>query len=94
MEVNHQSFYKSEENGAQLHEESHKCKKLERDVKVLNQTTKKQARIIARLKSGQSDRTRRVSKSWTQYTRQQKYNRKNSLVVTHKRHLISVRKMV
>ena len=78
-EVNCQSFLRKRKVEAQLHEESQKCKKLEKDIKVLNQTTEKQARIIAKLKSGQSDRTRRASKSWTQYSRQQKYNRKKQL---------------
>ena len=35
---------------------------------------------MARLKSGQSDRTRKASKSWTQSTRQQQYNGKNQLI--------------
>ena len=64
---------------AHLHEESQKCKKLESEVKVLHQKTEKQSRIIARLKSGQSESTRKSSKSWTQYSRQQQYNRKKQL---------------
>ena len=69
MEVNNQSLLRKRKVEAHLHEESHKRKKLESEVKVLHQKTEKQSRIIARLKSGQSERTRKSSKSWTQYSR-------------------------
>ena len=76
MEVNNQSLLRKRKVEAHLHEESHKCKKLESEVKMLHQKTEKQ---IARLKSGQSERTRKSSKSWTQYSRQQQHNRKKQL---------------
>ena len=76
IEANHQSLIRKRKVEVQLHAESRKCKKLEKDVEVLSQKTEKQAKIIARLKSGQSDRTRKASKSWTQCTRQQQYSRK------------------
>ena len=63
---------------AQIEEESTKRKKLESEVKVLRKTTKIQAKVIARLKTGRLENSRgSSSKSWLQYSRQQRYNKKN-----------------
>jgi len=63
---------------AQIEEESTKRKKLEREVKVLRKTTKNQAKVIARLKTGRLENSRgSSSKSWLQYSRQQWYSKKN-----------------
>ena len=61
-------------------EESIKRRKLECEVKTLKSTTKKQAKVIARLKTGRKENSRGSSfKSWSQYSRQQQYNKRKSL---------------
>ena len=63
----------------QLNEESSKRQKLEVENKKLKNTVQKQAEEIAGLRSGTSTVYRRASKSWSKYSRQQKYNIKKQL---------------
>ena len=55
----------------QLTEECAKRRKIESEAKLLEKTTKKQAKLIAKLKSGSKENSRgSSSKSWDRYSRQ------------------------
>ena len=78
---------------AHLHEESYKCQKLENEVKVLHQKAEKRSRIVARLKSGLSERTRKVQNHGYNIVDNSSTTGKSNLPVIYKGLSVSVRKM-
>ena len=81
VEVNRQLLKRKRCVETQIKEETEKRRKLESEVKILQRTTKKQAKMITRLSTGRKAKSRGPSsKSWCQYTRQQQYNKRKSLV--------------
>ena len=80
VEVQRQLLKRKRLIEVQIEKESTKRRKLENEVKVLQKTTttKKQAKVIARLKTGRLENSRgSSSKSWLEYSRQQQYSKKN-----------------
>ena len=81
VEVNRQLLKRKRCIETQIKEETEKRRKLESEVKTLQRMTKEQAKMIARLSTGRKTKSRGPSsKSWCQYTRQQQYNKRKSLV--------------
>ena len=81
VEVNRQLLKRKRCVETQIKEETEKRRKLESEVKTLQRMTKKQAKMIARLSTGGKTKSQGPSsKSWCQYTRQQQYNKRKSLV--------------
>ena len=80
VEVQRQLLKRKRSIEEQIEKESTKRRKLENEVKVLRKTAKKQAKVIARLRTGRLENSRgSSSKSWLQYSRQQRYNKKKDL---------------
>ena len=80
VEVNKQLLKRKRCVETQIKEESVKRRKLEHEVKTLKSATKKQAKVIARLKTGREENSRgSSSKTWSQYSRQQQYNKRRNL---------------
>ena len=72
VEVNCQMLKRKHSVEALLEDESAKRKKLDSEVKQLQATTKRQAKIMAKLKTGsQVNSCGSSSKSWLEYSRQQ-----------------------
>lgn len=64
----------------QLNDEQTKRIKLEGEVRKLNHTSRQQSLALVRIKSGRLENSRgSASKAWSEYSRQQKYNKKKSL---------------
>lgn len=64
----------------QLSEEVAKRKKIEVEVKPLRSTARQQAKAISRFRPGRSENSRgSSSKSWHQYSRQQRHNKRKML---------------
>ena len=85
VEINCQMLKRKRSVEALLEDESAKRKKLDSEVKQLQATTKRQAKIIAKLKTGSQVNSRgSSSKSWLEYSRQQQYNKKRKLASTIK----------
>ena len=81
VEVNRQLLKRRRSTEIQLKEETEKRRKLESEMRTVLSTTKKQAKRIARLSTGRKANSRgSSSKPWSQYTRQQWYNKRKSLV--------------
>ena len=81
VEVNRQLLKRKRCVETQLKEETDKRRRLESEVKTLQSTAKKQAKRISRLTTGRKLTSRGPSsKSWCQYSRQQQYNKRKSLV--------------
>ena len=79
-EVNRQLLKRKRVVETQLDEELSKRKKMEVEVKALRKTSKNQAKVISRLKTGRSEKSRGSSlKPWNCYSRQQQYNKKKTL---------------
>lgn len=80
VEVNRQLLKRKHAINTVLQEECTKRRKLETEVKILKKTTKSQATVIARLKTGRLESCRgSSSKSWYEYSRQQRHNKKKNL---------------
>ena len=81
VEVNHQLLKRSHQVEVQLAEEVVKRRKFEKEVKSLRSSNKKQMKIIVKLKTGKSLKCRGSSrKQWTDYSRQQRHQKKKDLV--------------
>ena len=80
IEVNRQLLHRKRNIEAQLDEECTKRRKLQSEVGMLQRTTKQQAKTILRIKTGHSDNCRgSSSKTWTEYSRQQRHNKRKTL---------------
>lgn len=80
VEVSRQLLKRKRCVETKIKEESVKRRKLECEVKTLKSTTKKQAKVIARLKTGRKENSRgSSSETWSQYSRQQHYNKRRNL---------------
>ncbi len=79
-EVNLQVLKRKRNAETQLNTELTKRRRLEKEVKKLEKTTKEQSKAIAQLRTGHSSNMRGLSlKSWPQCSRQQQYNRQQRL---------------
>ena len=78
-EVSSQLLRKRKSDELKLKDETSKRQKLEKENKGLKKSVKAQAKKIAGLQSGTSTVYRQASKSWSEYSRQQKYNIKKKL---------------
>ena len=78
-EVNSQLLKKRKSDAIKLENEVCKRQKFESENKGLKKVVKKQAKKIASLQSGTSTSYRQSSKSWSEYSQQQKYNIKKKL---------------
>ena len=71
VEVNRQLLKRKHSVNTVLQDKSSKRQKLESEVKTLRRTTKSQAKVISRLKTGRLEHSRgSSSKSWGDYSRQ------------------------
>jgi hypothetical protein len=83
-EVNRQLLKRKRNAETKLEEESIKRRKLEAEVGQLQKSSKQQAKVVARLRTGLSENSRRSSKPWSECSRQQQYNRKKSVATSIK----------
>ena len=81
-EVNQQLLKRKRNAETKLEEESIKRRKLEAEVGKLQKSSKQQSKVIARLRTGLSENSRKSSKPWSEYSRQQQYNRKRSVATS------------
>lgn len=79
-EVSRQLLHKKRKVEAQMDEECTKRRKLESELGMQQKVNKQQAKVIARISTGRSSNSRgSSSKAWTEYSRQQQYNKKKGL---------------
>ena len=81
-EVNQQLLKRKRNAETKLEEESIKRRKLEAEVGKLQKSSKQQSKVIARRRTGLSENSRKSSKPWSEYSRQQQYNRKRSVATS------------
>ena len=63
-----------------VREELGKRRRVESEISELQNTIKNQSKRISKLRSGQSEKSRSSSKSWLQYSRQQRYNKQKKIL--------------
>ncbi len=80
VKVNHQLINRKRKLESQLEEENSKRRRLERELKNLKKSTKEQATVIARLKTGRLEKSKGSSlRPWNECSRQQQYNREKNI---------------
>ena len=87
-EVNCQLLTRKRQVEQQLQNETSKQKKLESEIKQLQKTTQKQASAISKLQLGKCRKGRGSSKSWMDYSRQQRSAKKKALATNIKTSVI------